>query len=792
MSEHYQVAIIGSGPGGLGAATNAAQHGLSHILFEKSEIANTIYEYQLRKHVMAEPGKLPLRACVDFQPGTREGILASWNHSLKDLAVNVRKGEVTAIKKEGELFHISCSAGDVTATNVVLAIGCQGTPRKPGVPGEDLPHVSYTLSDPDAYQDEDILVVGVGDAAIENALALADKNRVTILNREDTFPRAKEANAAALTRAIQERKIEHVIWSNLNRIQEGVTYVDGPEGEIAIKASRVIVRIGAVLPRRFVEGCGIEFPSSDLNAVPVVSERYESNVSGLFVVGALIGYPLIKQAMNQGHEVIEHIIGNPVIPADQVLVDETLAVLSGSSQENLKMIRDSIPLLQLLSEPQFRECIIDSTLHCPKEGDVLFQKNDYTDSFWCVVKGSAYIELGEGHIIEVPPGQFFGEMGLLSGRRRSATVRAGKDAIFLETPRNQMLKLNNSVEEVKRLLDERFIRNVLESSIFPDIEPEFLKKLVKRAGMKTFKKGETLAREGEFGDCLFVIRKGSVKISRLNARGEDVAFTYLSAGHYVGEMSLMSDTPMPRTATVTAAVPCETIIIEKDAFRELLKDNAEVRERVVRLSHERHVQNLTNTQDSEAGKLLDFVVSQGVTDAENVLLIDSDLCIGCDNCESACAATHSGYSRLDRKGGKNYDSLQIPVSCRHCENPLCMIDCPPDALIRMSDGEVVIQDSCIGCGNCVRNCPYGVIQMVYDRPAPKSRGFFSWLFTSSKDVASDGGGVASGGGAKAGKCDMCRSLEGGPACVRACPTGAAMRVNPSTMLHILSDKRSLS
>ncbi|MCB0331139.1 MAG: NAD(P)-binding domain-containing protein, partial [Bdellovibrionales bacterium] len=213
MSEHFQVAVIGSGPGGLGAATNAAKHGLSHILFEKKEIANTIFDYQLRKHVMAEPGKLPLRACVEFEPGTREAILGSWNKSLEDLKVNVRKGEVSAIKKEGDVFTITSSVGNVTADNVVLAIGCQGTPRKPGVPGEDLPHVAYTLADPDAFEDEDILVVGVGDAAIENALALVNKNRVSILNREDCFPRAKEANAAALNRAIQDEKIQHIILS---------------------------------------------------------------------------------------------------------------------------------------------------------------------------------------------------------------------------------------------------------------------------------------------------------------------------------------------------------------------------------------------------------------------------------------------------------------------------------------------------------------------------------------------------------------------------------------------------
>ena len=119
-----------------------------------------------------------------------------------------------------------------------------------------------------------------------------------------------------------------------------------------------------------------------------------------------------------------------------------------------------------------------------------------------------------------------------------------------------------------------------------------------------------------------------------------------------------------------------------------------------------------------SGEVLNFVLSEGVSDADNVLLIDSDLCVGCDNCEKACAATHNGYSRLDRKGGKSFASVQVPISCRHCENPLCMLDCPPDALERQPDGEVVIKETCIGCGNCVTNCPYGVIQLVYDKSKP--------------------------------------------------------------------------
>ncbi len=87
--------------------------------------------------------------------------------------------------------------------------------------------------------------------------------------------------------------------------------------------------------------------------MPVVSARYESNVPGLFILGALIGYPLIKQAINQGFEVIEHVLGNAIEPADQVLVKERLEKLPGDINQNLKMIWDALPIFKLLSESQF-------------------------------------------------------------------------------------------------------------------------------------------------------------------------------------------------------------------------------------------------------------------------------------------------------------------------------------------------------------------------------------------------------------------------------------------------------
>ena len=187
----------------------------------------------------------------------------------------------------------------------------------------------------------------------------------------------------------------------------------------------------------------------------------------------------------------------------------------------------------------------------------------------------------------------------------------------------------------------------------------------------------------------------------------------------------------------------------------------------------------------DPGNIISFLMQQGVGEATDVLLIDESLCVRCNNCEKACADTHDGNSRLNREAGPTFAQIHVPTSCRHCEHPHCMKDCPPDAIHRSPDGEVFIADTCIGCGNCERNCPYGVIQLAAVDPARAA--------PEPLVVAHPGRGPGAGPRAArevartfpkhAVKCDMCKGLKGGAACVRACPTGAAIRVSPEQFVN---------
>ncbi|MCH7637218.1 MAG: cyclic nucleotide-binding domain-containing protein, partial [Proteobacteria bacterium] len=628
-----------------------------------------------------------------------------------------------------------------------------------------------------------IRVVGAGDAAIENAVALARNNAVVIINRRDEFARAKEGNLTLITRAIEDGSITCFFNTGVASIEESVAInLNTETGETRVECDRIIARIGAIPPRRFVESTGIRFPSDDPTTLPELSNKYESNVPGLFVIGALGGYPLIKQAMNQGYEVVEFIKGNEILAADHGILEDKFRHLPYGKDvdETLLHIRDSIPLFENVNGLVLRELVLASELLTPQRGDVIFHKNDYTNSFIAIVEGEVEVEIDGGKSISLSQGQFFGEMSLLSGRRRSATVRASAACVLLEAPRREIVKLMNSYEQVRKVIDQHFIVRTLQAGLVPDAPQAELEAVAATAELISFRANEVLFNEGDEADGLHLIRNGSVSVSR-RIGGRDIVTTYVAAGNYVGEMGLVGETK--RSATVKATVATESVFLRAEVFQTMLLRNTGLRERVQTKVKERISENLRMEAAPDAGDLISFLMQQGLGEATDVLLIDESLCIGCDNCEKACAETHGGTSRLDRAAGPSYAQVHVPTSCRHCEDPHCMKDCPPDAIRRAPNGEVYIEDSCIGCGNCERNCPYDVIQMSSGKE--EAPNFMNWLLTGR---GADPGKRQPVGGPdaikKAVKCDMCKDLSGGPACVRACPTGAALRMSPSEFVNL--------
>ena len=807
MSDLYRIAIIGSGPAGLSAAGRAAARGLPHILLEKTDhLSDTIYKYQRGKHVMATPSQLVLRSDMSFEAGKREAVLGLWDEQAKP--VNVRlNAEVKAISGSKGDFEITLTNGDkIRAETVILAIGTQGNPNTVRCEGGDLPHVQYQLDDPAEYVDENIVVIGAGDAGIENALGLAadpeQRNVVSIVNRSADFARAKDANVKALTQARDAGRIAILTETSPAKIEPGFMTLDTRDGEARIPCDRVIARMGSAAPRKFVESCGIEFTSEDREAFPKLSPTFETTNPGIFVIGALAGYPLIKHCMNQGYDVVEFIAGNTELkPADEPILEKKLAGLPGrkSVAEWLEFLRERVEILNELSPLQMREFLLDSEVRAYRAGEVVFERNAPGSSLFGIAAGGVLVEIKPGDpsvTVPIGTGSIFGEVGLISGRRRGATIRAGEDAILVEISRTAALKLMATVPSAKRTINRITTERLLLQMFGSGLSRADIEEVVATAEIKTVKAGEAIIKEGQDGYDIFVIRSGSMVVQK-EIGGKPIFLSYVPAGSYVGEMALIDGGR--RTATVKAAVKSDVIKLEGDAFRRLLERKPELfRKAQTDMAARRDLNNYIEAKKDSFGGIVDmyssvasFLVENGVGEATDVLLIDENLCVGCDNCEKACADSHDGLSRLDREAGKTYAHLHVPTSCRHCEHPHCMADCPPNAIHRGPDGEVFIDDTCIGCGNCTRNCPYGVIRL--DKPPPKKPGLLPWLLFGSGPGPGEPSHSWSYATAKkrglelpkkAIKCDMCSGISGGPSCVRACPTGAAIRVSPEEFLSV--------
>lgn len=811
--ERFELAIVGGGPAGLATGAQAARRGVSHLVLERGEFANTVYRYQRGKFVMAEPARLSLHGelALGFEAGSREAVLERWRDDAAKARVNLRQGreaEVLGIEKDGPGFALRLrDGGALQADKVVVAIGMQGNLRRFGVPGDDLPHVSYQLDDPAAFRERRIVVVGVGDAGIENALALAEHgNDVTVVNRRSEFDRAKARNRQLIEQAIQAGEIEHLTEARVREFRPGAMVLTVEGEEVLIEADLVIGRLGALPPRGFLESVGVEFPSEEREAIPLVSDRFESNVPGLHLIGAIVGRPLIKACLNQGYEVVEHILGNPVVPADEPMLREILGPIPGTVAEIVERIRETVPVFTALTPIQLREFLVDSRVVAPGAGEAIYERNEFSDSFFSILEGEVEAivpaagedldaDRGDASIEErrfvLGPGEFFGEGSLLSGRRRAGSMRARGPSVLIETQRMAMQKQIQSVTAVAAVIDGTAIARRLEVLI-PELSAEARGELARAAEIESFDPGEALFREGDPPDGLHLIRRGSVVIAR-ERDGREVPVNYVQAGNYVGEVALLHPEGR-RSATVRAMVLTETIRVPTDAMRRVTELHPELREAFARRAREQQIQTQRTLADERSSDLVEFLVTKGGQEATDLLLIDEALCIRCDNCEKACADTHQGISRLDREAGPRYANIHLPTACQHCENPRCMLDCPPDAIRRHPNGEVYIQDTCIGCGNCAENCPYDVIQMaaIGER---KVRGPL-WRLLFGEPLAAEPDAKPPDAREVAVKCDLCRQLpvrrSGEPraACVAACPTGAIVRVRPQDFIQEILVRRS--
>jgi thioredoxin reductase len=272
--DRLDLVIVGAGPAGISAALEAKRLGLRYLVLEQDSAAASIRSFPRGKLVFDQPLGMPMVGDLWLRESSKEELLGKWLRIIHSQDLQIREGvRVHGCERNGSgragltgLTILATGPADeplrLDTARVLLAFGRRGTPRKleVAIPDAMLDHVHYSLADARSFAGRRVIVVGLGDVAMEAAIGLAHQadTRVRISYRGAEFKRGKKRNLDEVKRLITAGRIEMRWSTEVVAIEGGRVVLRGAAGEQRIEAvDSVFVLVGNVAPHALLDAFGV-------------------------------------------------------------------------------------------------------------------------------------------------------------------------------------------------------------------------------------------------------------------------------------------------------------------------------------------------------------------------------------------------------------------------------------------------------------------------------------------------------------------------------------------------------
>lgn len=274
--EPVDVCVVGAGPAGISAALRLAELGASCVVFEQGGVAQSIQSFPRGKLVFDQPLELPVHGKLWLEQATKEELLSAWMRIVRKAKLRIEEStRVTgAHRREDGLFEVESEREGTPprrtlARSLLLSVGQRGSPRRLDVPVADeaLARVHYHLADARSLAGRRLVIVGLGDVAMEAAIALANQpgTSVTIVHRGATYTRGQSRNVAELERLRKNGKVRLVLGHRVSRVGASAIEISNVSDDSSRQPERMpfdhlLVLIGGTRPWALLEGLGVRRP----------------------------------------------------------------------------------------------------------------------------------------------------------------------------------------------------------------------------------------------------------------------------------------------------------------------------------------------------------------------------------------------------------------------------------------------------------------------------------------------------------------------------------------------------